>query len=129
MAQLEDMEQQLKQLQDKNSALVIAAKYLGATGGSYFGIDTENQEHLKAQFRIEFESKLNQKILINTQLSKKVQEAEDYLYLLSDVPVADVADNVSLNSKIESIRTFNVFQPEERLAPPATFPKPRRIPN
>ena len=114
LAQLEEMEAQLKQLLDKNSALAIAAKYLGGTGTAFQGIENEQQQKLKDEFRLEYEGRLNKRILIHTELSKKVQQAQDYLYLLEDSPAVDLAELGSVNSKIESIRTFKVYQPDER---------------
>lgn len=100
---IEALELELAVKQAKSASLNL----LSTKGTSYL-----QEEDQIETFRLNYETKLNEKILENTALKRKVQEAEDLLFLLKKEPDAE---NVSkVDSKIESMKTFEVLQPEER---------------
>ena len=73
--------------------------------------DYLQQEDQIEVFRLRYETDLNDKILENTALKRKVQEAEDLLYLMQQHPEESLS---RVDSKIESVQTFEVLQPEDR---------------
>ena len=87
--------------------------------------DYLREEEMKEHFRQANEPSLNKKMLQNIALKQKVRELEDLIFVLKDEPLPasraakdgtsqpmQVHDD-SVDSKIESIQTFSVLQPDE----------------
>lgn len=108
LEEVEALEKEYAERRAKSAALT----FLGRENKDFLTRDS-----LWHRFREQHEAGLNNKILENTQARDAVRELEDLLYILKDTgqKVNKSRYDSMDNSLMESIRTFDVVQPEEIL--------------
>ena len=103
--EVESLESRLQALKEKTGTFSLTNMHL--THGA------EREADLVGQFRLDYEARLNQIILLNTELKKKATEQEDFLALVN-LKDSLKPSEASINSDLESIQTFAVMQPSDQ---------------
>lgn len=100
LEEVESLEKELRHKEIKSNCLNLMNDNPG---------DFMDREKMIRKFREEYEWRLNEKLKENALLKAQVRDSEDLLHLMKALP--GEGNDYSVNSGLESIDTFEVYQP------------------